>query len=112
MLRGADGVVFVADSQREKLDENVESLRNLHENLLEQDCDVRDFPMVMQYNKRDLPGVLPVETLSGTLNFRTAPEHAATALTGDGVFDTLRAISERVLQRLSREFRGGVKAGT
>lgn len=111
VLRGADGVVFVADSQREKLDETVESLRNLHENLLEQAVDVRGFPMVLQYNKRDLPGVLPVDTLSEALNFRAVPEHAAVALTGDGVFDTLRSISERVLERLSQEFRSTARTG-
>src|SRR5687767_15003327 len=63
VLRGADGVVFVADSQREQLNENVESMRNLHENLLEENINIREFPMVLQYNKRDLPGVASVEEM-------------------------------------------------
>jgi signal recognition particle receptor subunit beta len=104
VLRGADGVVFVADSQREQLDDNVESLRNLHENLIEQNLDVRDTPLVMQYNKRDLPGVLSMEDLEDTLNFRGVPSFGAAAVSGEGVFDTLRGISEMVLRSLSRKF--------
>jgi mutual gliding-motility protein MglA len=104
VLRGADGVVFVADSQREQFDENIESLRNLHENLLEEDIDLRTFPTVLQYNKRDLPGVVPIAALDDELNFRSMPSFAAAALTGDGVFDTLKAVSLLVLQNLSRRF--------
>jgi hypothetical protein len=104
VLRGADGVVFVADSQPEQLEENVDSLRNLHENLLEEDIDLRDFPLVMQYNKRDLPGVIPVAELDDQLNFRDAPAFPATAVTGEGVFDTLKSVSQLVLQSLSRRF--------
>ena len=104
VLRGADGVVFVADSQPEQWDENIESLRNLHENLLEEDIDLKTFPMVIQYNKRDLPGVLPVAQLDDTLNFRGVPSFPAAAVTGDGVFDTLKAASKLVLQNLSRRF--------
>lgn len=105
VLRGADGVVFVADSQREQFDDNVESLRNLHENLLDENVDLREFPMVLQYNKRDLPGVVSVEELDDILNFRGVPAFPASALAGDGVFDTLKAISQSVLQSLSRRFR-------
>jgi mutual gliding-motility protein MglA len=104
VLRGADGVVFVADSQPEQFFENVESLRNLHENLLAEDIDLRTFPVVMQYNKRDLPGVLPVAELDDALNFRGAPAFPAAAVAGTGVFDTLRAVSQVVLQSLSRRF--------
>ncbi|HSJ08356.1 MAG TPA: ADP-ribosylation factor-like protein [Longimicrobiales bacterium] len=104
VLRGADGVVFVADSQREQMDENVESLRNLHENLLEEDIDLRTFPTVIQYNKRDLPGVMPVAELDDLLNFRGVPSFPAAAVAGDGVFDTLKAVSQLVLQNLSRRF--------
>jgi mutual gliding-motility protein MglA len=104
VLRGADGVVFVADSQPEQWDENIESLRNLHENLLEEDIDLKTFPMVIQYNKRDLPGVLPVAQLDDTLNFRGVPAFPAAAVTGDGVFDTLKAASKLVLQSLSQRF--------
>ena len=109
VLRGADGVVFVADSQREQFEENLDSLRNLHENLLEEDIDLRDFPMVLQYNKRDLPGVVPIEELDDVLNFRGVPAYAASALGGDGVFDTLKGVSQLVLQSLSRRFRGQVQ---
>jgi mutual gliding-motility protein MglA len=104
VLRGADGVVFVADSQREQYDENIESLRNLHENLLEEDIDVHTFPTVLQYNKRDLPGVVPIAALDDELNFRSRPSFPAAAVTGDGVFDTLKAVSHLVLQNLSRRF--------
>lgn len=109
VLRGADGVVFVADSQRRQFDENVESLRNLHENLLAENIDLRDFPLVMQYNKRDLPGVVPVEELDDVLNYRGVPAFEASALAGDGVFDTLKSVSQLVLQSLSRRFRGQVR---
>ncbi|HSJ30620.1 MAG TPA: GTPase domain-containing protein [Longimicrobiales bacterium] len=104
VLRGADGVVFVADSQPEQWDENIESLRNLHENLLEEDIDLKTFPMVIQYNKRDLPGVLPIAQLDDTLNFRGVPAFPAAAVTGEGVFDTLKSASKLVLQSLSRRF--------
>jgi signal recognition particle receptor subunit beta len=109
VLRGADGVVFVADSQRERFDDNVESLRNLHENLLAEEIVLRDFPMVLQYNKRDLPDVLPVDELDDVLNFRSLPAYAAAAVEGTGVFDTLKGISQLVLQSLSRRFREGGK---
>ena len=105
VLRGADGVVFVADSQREQFDDNIESLRNLHENLLEENVDLHDFPMVLQYNKRDLPGVISIQELDDVLNFRGVPAFPASALAGDGVFDTLKSISQLVLQSLSRRFR-------
>jgi signal recognition particle receptor subunit beta len=105
VLRGADGVVFVADSQREQMEENVESLRNLHENLLDDGVDMRDFPLVLQYNKRDLPEVAQVEELEDLLNFKGVPSFPAAALTGDGVFVTLKSISQQVLQSLSRKFR-------
>jgi mutual gliding-motility protein MglA len=109
VLRGADGVVFVADSQRERFDDNVESLRNLHENLLGEEIVLRDFPMVLQYNKRDLPDVLPVDELDDVLNFRSLPAFTAAAVEGTGVFDTLKGISQLVLQSLSRRFREGGK---
>ena len=105
VLQGADGVVFVADSQARQLDENIESLQNLQENLLEQGVDAREVPLVLQYNKQDLPPdlVLSPEELDEALNFRGAPSFAADALRGKGVFETLRAASERVLRKLSRE---------
>jgi signal recognition particle receptor subunit beta len=108
VLRGADGVVFVADSQKERSEENIESFRNLHENLLEEGIGIPDFPMVLQYNKRDLPGVVPIHELEDVLNFRSLPAFPAAAVEGTGVFDTLKSISQLVLQSLSRRLRGGV----
>ena len=105
VLRGADGVVFVADSQPSSATDNVESLRNLHENLSVEGLDPRELPLVMQYNKRDLPGAVPAEELSDALNFRGVPEFGAVAVRGDGVFETLRAVSELVLRRLSERYR-------
>lgn len=104
VLQGADGVVFVADSQARRLEENLESLRDLHDNLLEQGVDVRNFPMVFQFNKQDLPPELVMEpdVLEETLNFRGAPSVPADALRGGGVFETLKAASALVLRRLAR----------
>jgi len=103
VLQGADGVVFVADSQARQLDENIESFQDLHANLAEQGVDPRTMPLVVQYNKQDLPKglILPVAELSDAINFRDVPEFAADALHGPGVFETLRGISEIVLRRLS-----------
>lgn len=112
VLQGADGVVFVADSQRAQADENVESFRNLQVNLLEQGVDPRQIPIVLQYNKRDLPDVMSVEELDDLLNYRDLPRYEARALAGAGVFDTLRGISEQVLRRLSQRFGRGVTAAT
>lgn len=105
VLRGADGVVFVADSQPQQLEENIESLRNLHENLIEHGMDVREMPIVIQFNKQDLPGVMPVAELDDILNFRGVPSLAAAAVTGRGVFETLRSISELTLRRVAQSFR-------
>ncbi|HET6232828.1 MAG TPA: GTPase domain-containing protein [Longimicrobiaceae bacterium] len=104
VLQGADGVVFVGDSQRAQQQENVESFRNLQVNLLEQGVDPRTIPMVLQYNKRDLPDVMSVEEMDDLLNYRNLPRFEARALAGAGVFDTLRGISELVLRRLSQRF--------
>ena len=103
VLQGADGVVFVADSQRRQLDENVESMQDLHANLAEQGVDARSVPLVIQYNKQDLPSelIMDVGDLDDALNFRGVPYHAGDALRGIGVFETLRSISELVLRRLS-----------
>jgi signal recognition particle receptor subunit beta len=103
VLQGADGVVFVADSQARQLAENIESFQDLHANFGDQGVDARRVPLVIQYNKQDLPSelILDTKTLSDALNFRDVPEFAADALHGPGVFETLRAISELVLKRLS-----------
>ncbi len=105
VLQGADGVVFVADSQARQIDENVESMQDLHENLAEHGIDTRGFPLVIQYNKQDLPRelILPPAELADALNFRSVPDFTADALHGPGVFETLRGISELVLKRLSAQ---------
>ena len=111
VLQGADGVVFVADSQARQLEENVESFQDLHANLAEHGMDVRTVPLVLQYNKQDLPPelILGTPALDHALNFRGAPEFSADALHGPGVFETLRSISELVLKRMSG--RAAVPAG-
>jgi signal recognition particle receptor subunit beta len=105
VLQGADGVVFVADSQARQLDENLESMQNLHANLLEQGLDIRALPVVLQFNKQDLPPelILRPPELDEALNFRAWPSFAADALSGAGVFETLKAISEGVLRKLSEQ---------
>jgi signal recognition particle receptor subunit beta len=104
VLRGADGVVFVADSSPERVRDNLKSLRNLHENLVENDSDIRDIPLVFQYNKQDVEHARAVEELNAELNFRNVSAHGASAIRGDGVLPTLRAISETVLRSVSRRF--------
>jgi len=97
VLKGADGVVFVADSQDGMMDSNLESLYNLKKNLADHGINMDDFPVVLQYNKRDLPGVLPVDVLDKTLNNRGVPYFSASASTGEGVLETLTAVSKLVL---------------
>ena len=100
ILRGVDGVVFVADSLYDRLDANLESMENLRVNLAEQGYDLDTIPFVIQYNKRDLPNAMPMEELSRLLNPRKVPEFGAVAVTGEGVFDTLKAIAKLVLQKV------------
>ena len=99
VLRGVDGVVFVADSQWERLRENVESFRNLEENLREYEYSLDDIPYVIQYNKRDLPNVAPREYMEFLLNRRArrVPSFEAIATDNAGVFETLNTISRMVL---------------
>ena len=103
VLQGADGVVFVADSQARRLDDNLESLQDLQTNLLTQSIDIRQLPVVFQYNKQDLPGdlILSPPELDDALNFREVQSFSADALPGGGVFETLKGISELVLRRLA-----------
>ena len=103
VLQGADGIVFVADSQARQLQENIESMQDLHANLAEQGLDAQQVPLLIQYNKQDLPSdlILSVPELEDALNFWNVPNHAADALHGHGVFETLRGISELVLKKLS-----------
>jgi mutual gliding-motility protein MglA len=132
ILKGVDGVVFVADSQIERMDANIEAMQNLYENMAQHGYDLTRIPFVIQYNKRDLPNAAPVAELQGALNpgwpledaarqrltpdpnreseylvsqldgqwIERAPYFEAVALTGDGVFDTLKAISKNVVKTL------------
>ncbi|AHG90596.1 ARF/SAR superfamily protein [Gemmatirosa kalamazoonensis] len=103
VLQGADAVVFVADSRRRQLDENVESFQDLHEHLAAHGVDPRQVPLVLQYNKQDLPREIAADPseLADVLNFRGVPEFAADALRGTNVFETMRAACGAVLRRLT-----------
>ncbi|MCD4655370.1 hypothetical protein K8T06_15725 [bacterium] len=103
VLKGVDGVVFVADSQEPMLDANIESLENLQENLAEQKLNLRKLPWVIQYNKRDLPGILPVSVLNRHLNFMDVPYHESVAVSGEGVMETLLGISSLTLRHLKKK---------
>ena len=102
ILKGVDGVVFVADSQEERMDANIESLYNLEENLKSQGYDLQQLPYVLQLNKRDLPNVISVEELTNELNRKNEPVFEAVAAKGDGVFDTLKAVAKQVLTELRK----------
>ncbi len=103
VLQGVDGVVFVADSQAEKMEDNLESLENLKANLAEYGRDIDTIPIIFQWNKRDLPTALPVEELQAKLNTPNAPTFDAVASTGEGVFPTLKALASLVLESINRE---------
>ncbi len=102
ILKGVDGVVFVADSQVERMEANIESLQNLKDNLAEQGYDFAKIPLVIQYNKRDLPNAAPVEELRNLLNTAGTPDFEGVAFKGDGVFETLKAIAKLVLTELKK----------
>jgi len=100
ILKGVDGVVFVADSQVERMEANIESLENLRTNLTEHGYDLDKIPYVVQYNKRDLPNAAQMDELKSLLNPTTVPDFEACAVSGEGVFDTLKAVAKLVLQEL------------
>jgi signal recognition particle receptor subunit beta len=103
ILKGVDGVVFVADSQEERFEANLESLDNLRHNLREQGLDLDRLPWVLQYNKRDLPSAVPVDELRQVLNpTGKILDFEASATTGKGVFETLKALAKLVLNDLRR----------
>ena len=106
VLKGVDGVVFVADSQRAMLDANVDSFRNLEENLGEMGLSVDSIPLVLQYNKRDLADVCSIAELEGALNRNGWPHHEAIAIEGKGVFETLKAVSRNTLLSLKSRLAG------
>ena len=102
ILKGVDGVIFVADSQEERIEANVESLENLRLNLSEQGYDLDKLPYIIQYNKRDVPGAMSVEELRRELNPTNVPEFEACATTGEGVFETLKAVAKLILIDLKK----------
>ncbi|HMA97160.1 MAG TPA: GTPase domain-containing protein [Polyangiaceae bacterium] len=102
ILKGVDGVIFVADSQVERLEANQESVDNLRINLAEQGYSLEKIPYVVQYNKRDLPNVVELDELRTLINPMKVPDFEAVARTGVGVFDTLKAVSKAVLTELKR----------
>ena len=102
ILKGVDGVVFVADSQLERMDANIESVENLKENLMEQGYDLAKLPYVTQYNKRDLDNIATIEELQASLNPLNVPWFEAVAPKGPGVFETLKAVAKRVLLELKK----------
>ena len=103
ILKGVDGVVFVADSQEARMDANIESLQNLEKNLAEHGFDLPNIPYVLQLNKRDLPTAMPADELYRQLNFKGEPTFEATAPSGLGVFDTLKAVAKQVLMELRKK---------
>ena len=109
VLQGVDGLVYVADSQRSKFQENLDMMENLRENLLEYRINLEDVPMVLQYNKRDLPDIVSVEELERALNRRKLPSFQAVAVNGVGVKETLRAIATETLTRIGKRSKEGVR---
>ncbi len=107
VLQGVDGIVFVADSQADKIEDNLESLGNLRGNLREYGRDFDSIPIVFQFNKRDLPTALPIEVLQEKLGSGSAPYFEAVASTGEGVFPTLKALASLVLESINRDKREG-----
>ncbi len=112
VLQGVDGIVFVADSQRSKFQENIDMMENLRENLVEYRIDLDDVPLVFQYNKRDLPEIVPVEELERTLNPHQFPRFEAIAINGVGVKETLRAIATETLTRIGKRSKEGARQTT
>ncbi len=100
ILNGLDGVIFVADSQAERMEENLQSLENLKTNLEHQGYDIEKIPLIFQYNKRDLPNSLPLAELRNKLNKYNAPDFEAKAKNGDGVFESLNTIMKSIITTL------------
>ena len=101
ILKGADGIIFVADSQVARTEANIEALENLEQNLASYKLALAGMPHVIQYNKRDMPEVSPLEEMRETLNVHKAPDYEAVAKTGTGVFDTLKGLAKLVLTQLA-----------
>ena len=101
ILKGVDGLIFVADSQRSRMEANVEAMHNLYENMESYGYDLEAIPFIIQYNKRDLPDIMSAEELRAVLNPMGVPDFEAVAIEGDGVFQTLSAVSKQVVKSLS-----------
>ena len=102
ILKGVDGVVFVSDSQEERMEANIESIRNLGENLREHGYDLAEIPYALQFNKRDLPTAVSADQMYRMLNFKREPTFEAVATTGHGVFDTLKSVAKQILVELRK----------
>jgi len=102
ILKGVDGIVFVADSQEERHDANLDTLDDMIENLKDYDLKIEEIPLVIQYNKRDLPNVLPVEVLRKDLNKWNCPDFEAVAPKGIGVLETFKEITRLVIKNLKK----------
>lgn len=100
ILQGIDGVIFVADSQADRMDENLQALENLEKNLYQQGYNIKDIPLVLQYNKRDLPNALPVAELRKQLNRYNSAEIEACAFEGKGVLESFKIISKSIIHVL------------
>jgi mutual gliding-motility protein MglA len=101
ILKGVDGIVFVADSQASRAEANIESMHNLYENLETYGYDLESIPFAIQYNKRDMPNILAVEELRAQINPMGVPDFEGTAIEGKGVFETLSCVSKLVVESLS-----------
>ena len=104
ILKGVDGVVFVGDSQIERMEANIESLEDLHINIADQGYDLGKLPFTIQYNKRDLPNIAPAVEMDSILNHRNVPYFEAVAVTGAGVFETLKSVAKQVLFELKKNY--------
>ena len=100
ILKNLDGVIFVADSQQERMEENIQSMKNLENNLSKLGFDIKEIPMVIQYNKRDLPNALPLEEMRTALNHHNKPEFEGTAHQGGGVFEAFKTVSKSIVSVL------------
>lgn len=104
ILKGADGIVFIADSSANRASENIESLEDLRVNLLELDYNLEEMPFTIQYNKRDLPDIMSVEDMNAFFNKSNRPYFEAVAIKGTGVFETLKSITRQVLSELKKNY--------
>lgn len=104
ILKGVDGVVFVADSQLERMESNLESFDDLKINLAEQGYELEKLPFTIQYNKRDLPSIMPVKEMDELINHRNVQWFEAVAVTGKGVFETLKSVAKQVLFELKKHY--------